>query len=959
MINGGVEMLAKRAAVLMVIITFIFLSPVFAANGGDVVKIGFYPLPGLHNVSKSGVLSGYTYDYLQEIARITGWKYEYYVGDFADCLAKVKSGELDLIGGMQKTKERLEIFDFTEHACGQLCIELLVKSGNTKYAYEDTEAFNGMTVGVIRNLAANKDFEKYCRDNNFSVNIKEYGGNPDLVRAVENGEIDAFISLSSLPRKELSCIATFGYKGFYFMSTKGKTELMQKLNDAIEKIKMQKPLYEQELRARHLPPQKNLRPVFTREELEYIKKSGTLTVICNKNLKPLEFYNEDTFNFDGIIADVFALISGLSGLKFNYVYEENHEKACRLLINHDAHMKAGAPNDYIWAVENRLRISDEYLSVPAVMISSKRKEHNKTIVAMPESLHFFQKIAEGFPNYEYKKYATYEECFEAIFKGEADATFANTYLANEFLKKTKYSNMNILAMGDYFSSYCIAFPEDADRILMAIIDKTLACISREQINEIVIANTMTYLPVTFTDFIYRNPEASILLFCGIFGAFIYLVLNLHNKTRLARTLYDIVNVDELTGELSYAKFCRDANELLQEANRPQYMIAYVNIAKFKDINSLYGHKMGDMVLKSVSNLIKKSLVPGELFARQYADHFAALLLCPDLQHIKERHNELLEVVLSSFSSDEFTCKLRFRTGVYFLTDEDNDIVLCTDRARYAHYQCTSGVEQNYVVYNDALKQKIKTEHVLEALMEDALSDGEFKVYYQPKFDSRTGAIEGAEALIRWENPEHGMMAPSVFLPLFERNTFILKIDYYVFKEVCKFIDERKKAGKTVYPISCNFSRMHSFDEAFADRLVETADSFNVDHNMVILEITESVAMNDIDKVKIQFNKLREKGFIISIDDFGSGYSSLGILSEIEFDEIKLDRALIVNAVASESSRILLCGIVSMIHSLNRRIVCEGVEELAQVELLQSIGCYNVQGYFYSKPVSQQDFNERL
>ncbi len=184
----------------------------------------------------------------------------------------------------------------------------------------------------------------------------------------------------------------------------------------------------------------------------------------------------------------------------------------------------------------------------------------------------------------------------------------------------------------------------------------------------------------------------------------------------------------------------------------------------------------------------------------------------------------------------------------------------------------------------------------------------------------------------------------------------VKIDYYVFHEVCRFISERKKSDKPVFPISCNFSRLHFWDEGFADKLAEIADSFNIDRSLLELEITESIAIKDISAVKLQLGRLKEKGFSISIDDFGSGYSSLGILSEIDFDEIKLDRSLIVNAALSETSKMLLCGIVSMIQTLNRRMVCEGVEELTQVELLQSIGCYTIQGYFYSKPMPEADFN---
>ena len=760
-------------AALTILTLFVFLNPVSAESSDNIVKIGFYPMAGLQNVGRDGLLSGYTYDYLQEIAKITGWKYQYYLGDFAECLAKLKSGEIDFMGGMQKTEDRKGVFEFPDYSCGELYVELFVKGDNTKYAYEDIEAFNGMTVGVIRGLAGNKDLEKYCSDNNFSVNIREYSGDSEMMLALENNEIDAFTSLSTLPRKGLRSVAAFGYKNFYFMASKGKPELLKKMNYALEKIKIQSPFYEQELKRRYLPTQKNFIPVFTREELDYIKKLGIIDVVYNKNWIPLERQNETTGEFEGITADIFELISKLSGLKFNYIPEENHANAYRMLYNNDVQIKCSAPSDYIWAAKNNIKISHEYLNVPAVMVSTKRGNNGKTVAAMPEGLHITDTIEKGFPNYEYKKYATYEECFEAILKGEANVTFANSLQASEYLKKPIYSNMNVVAMNEYFTRHCIGFSNDVDAMLISIIDKTLACISTEQMNEIIVAHTMTFSPITAVDLVYQHPMGSVLIISGVFGAFIFLLLvSLHNKTRFARMLYAIVNIDELTGESSHTKFCRDADKLLREAKRPQYLLMYINIAKFKDINALYGYAVGDKVLRAVCEHLKKNLDPDELFTRLHADHFIVLLNCPDLESFEKRYVVLISGLSNIFLNKGLPCKLRLMTGAYFLADTDKDVVLCTDRARYAHRQCDSEIPHSYVFYDDELERKIQTEHILESQMEDALANGEFKVYYQPKTDSRTGIINGAEALIRWQNSEYGMLSPLVFIPLFERNTFI-------------------------------------------------------------------------------------------------------------------------------------------------------------------------------------------
>ena len=947
------------AAALIAAILLFFLTPAIAVGNGNIVKIGFYPMAGLQNVGKDGTLSGYNYDYLQEISKITGWYYEYYRGDFADCLEKLKSGEIDFMGGMQKTEERKEFFDFPEYSCGEMCVELLVKGDNIKYAYDDTESFKGMRVGVIKGLAGNVDFEKYCRDNNFSTEIIEYSGIPEIIPALKSGDLDAFVSLSTLPRKDLRCIAAFGYKNFYFMSSNKRPELIQQMNRALAQIKTLNPFFEQELKTRYFPTQKNSVPVFTKKELDYIQRSRTFNVIYNKNLPPMDYYDEETGSFDGIIADVFALISKLSGLKFNYIPVEDYEKAYKMLANHEAHIKSSAPNDYIWAAGNNIKLSHEYLTVPAVMISGKRNENSgRIVVAMPERLHLSTQIQKDLPNYEYKKYADYGECFEAIFKGEADATFANTYIASKYLKKQKYSGMSILAVNDYITGHCIAFAGDTDRTLITIIDKTLACISKEQINEFVIAHTVACIPTTITDLFYRFPVVIIFSISSLLGFFVFLFMSLHNKTRLAQKFYEIANTDEVTGGDSYAKFCREADALLENPERPPYALAYFDVMKFDEITLLYGLNTANTVLRTISEVVRRHLDPGELLARQDSDHFVVLFISYDKATLEKRYAELVKYMSELFFNNRLPCKPRLRFGIYYLTDRDRDIAICRDRARHAHVQCGPQVTCGYVVYDASIGRKVQIENDLEFMMEGALASGEFKVYYQPKMDSKSNIILGAEALVRWQSPKYGMLSPAAFLPLFERNTFILKIDYYVFKEVCRFIADRKKSGKLLFPIAVNFSRLHFLEDNFADKLAGIADSFELEHSLLSLEITESIAIGDIELLRFQMNKLRSKGFNLSLDDFGSGYSSLGIMSEIKFEEIKLDRSLIINASLSEEGRLLLAGLVSMLKSLNKVIICEGVESLEQVEMLQNIGCYAIQGYFYSRPIPEYDFGSR-
>ena len=264
------------------------------------------------------------------------------------------------------------------------------------------------------------------------------------------------------------------------------------------------------------------------------------------------------------------------------------------------------------------------------------------------------------------------------------------------------------------------------------------------------------------------------------------------------------------------------------------------------------------------------------------------------------------------------------------------------------------------LFDDNLEKRLTTEHELENEMVNALNNDEFKPYYQPKYDIETRKIIGAEALVRWISPEKGFMPPGEFIPLFERNGFVIQVDYYILEKACQLQMRRLAAGQSIIPISVNQSRLHMTEEGYLDKMRAIVVKYKLPPNIIELEITETM-FGDFDKKSARqnaekvINGLKELGFIISVDDFGAGYSSFSLLSSLPMDVMKIDRSVLTGADTSQKMKKILGNVIELGHSLGMRVICEGIETVEEENLLLSLGCRYGQGFLNAKPMPVEEF----
>lgn len=420
----------------------------------------------------------------------------------------------------------------------------------------------------------------------------------------------------------------------------------------------------------------------------------------------------------------------------------------------------------------------------------------------------------------------------------------------------------------------------------------------------------------------------------------------------AKKLYRKAYYDDVTSLHNRVFFREEAQRILTKNKNQKYALIITNIAHFRTIYGCYGPSLGDFILRFFSEKLLAITPQNVLLARAKEDKFQILLPYKTRGEIIE-YLELLAKEIHSFKSEDVPTKLYIRCGVGLLDGEIDDYFKMQSYVELARKEAIKRGTV-YHFFDTEMADKLRREKDFSDIMETALENREFKVYYQAKYDTYTNKVIGAEALVRWDSVIRGFKKPDEFIPVFEKNGFIIELDFFVLEEVCKMLRQQLDSGATPVPISVNQSRVHLLKDNYCQRMRDMIKKYDLPAGLVELEITETVSI-DMQKACNTMMELKTMGYNLSIDDFGNGYSSFPILFNVPIDTLKIDKDFISKPGNIKTREILLRMIVAMSHELNLTLVCEGVEKKEQVEFLQANGCKNVQGYLYARPVPQEDF----
>lgn len=422
--------------------------------------------------------------------------------------------------------------------------------------------------------------------------------------------------------------------------------------------------------------------------------------------------------------------------------------------------------------------------------------------------------------------------------------------------------------------------------------------------------------------------------------------------------------DILTGLDRYEEFLEKLDLEIQKLDGYRIAIIYTDIKYFKYINDTLGYQRGDMLLKEFANQVTEDNSHMLCAARVVSDN---IVLAVQLENgisnddfrefIHQRNREMEEKFREEYSA----ARLKFCTGISFIerNDRNMDPATAVSNANLARKMAKEMKDDCCVVFDRRMVEGIKKEVEITASLSKAIENGELKVYYQPKMETGSYQMEGAEALVRWQKPDGSFIYPDEFIPLIERSGQIVELDYFVYREVFKFIAGRMQENKPIVPISVNVSREHLNKMEILPYVRSLFEEYRIQPNLIEFELTESIYIENTEKALQLIEGLHEMGTKVSMDDFGSGYSSLNLLSRLPIDIIKLDKVFLQDEEAEnrlkENDKIIISCIIDMARKLRITSLCEGVETPEQSDYLSEIGCELQQGYYFSRPIPKADF----
>ncbi|HCU3087146.1 TPA: bifunctional diguanylate cyclase/phosphodiesterase, partial [Clostridioides difficile] len=439
----------------------------------------------------------------------------------------------------------------------------------------------------------------------------------------------------------------------------------------------------------------------------------------------------------------------------------------------------------------------------------------------------------------------------------------------------------------------------------------------------------------------------------IFSTISLLIWEYYNKKRFKRIFY----TDNLTKIKNQVAFENRAIEILHNASNKEYVLLNIDIDNFKYINDTHGYEYGDKVLIIVAAVLSKTFNIKETCARIGSDNFVILAKYRD--SLLEDIREMLTNAIISELDMNVTQTISYCIGAY-LVEIDNlgykSINSIMDKANIAHKVSKTRGISSTVWYNENLLKQLQIENSIYNYMYKAIENEEFHMYLQPKFQISSLNVVSAEALVRWFSPELGFLSPDEFIPLFEKSGFIIELDFYMLKKACSFVRKTfMKKNQYTYPIAVNFSRVTIYQNSFYQRFLDTVKEYEIPFKYIEIEVTES-AFNEISQPVISIlEELKKLGFLISMDDFGSGYSSLSLLCSLSINGLKLDKSLLKETFNREKVYSIIQCIIEMSHRIGMSVVCEGIETKKDLEFLNTVKCDVGQGFYFSKPIEEKEF----
>lgn len=908
------------------------------------VRVGWFDISGIFE-QKNHVMTGYAAALLQALSQYTGWRYEWVHVNFNDIPRLLENGVIDMTCGISYLPSRTEYYGYSRLPAGYETVTLHALE-EAPFYYMDLEKFDGMRVGIVRGSYGGIMLDRFAKQHHLTFNKKEYASKQALIDALHRKELDAYAD-GSLFGEGMKIIALITLEPFFFVTRKQDTTLLNQLDEAMRQLQIASPRLYANLSDDYLRG-KNVAFSLTREEHDWVESKPHLRVAYS-NRQIMMHPDQGGSNF---LAEVLSTLSRRSGITFDYVPAPSYEEALALVARNEADIVSDVYAGSNFLARNNLLATKPYHDPPIMLAGLEKAVPGSgiRIGATREMLSVGAAYLTAYPADQVIYFSTPDECEDAYQRRIIDAYIPR--YPGMAIYADELRTMPFVTRGRY--SMALGLSEDVSPLALSVLDKAISTLTASEIDAMQMSRTEPSIPELLLRLVREYAPAFILLIAVVLILLTLRVIKVNRRHMMA--LAEAAYRDPLTGGDNRAKFLLDANACLKNARKTYYLVL-VNLRRLKLINRTRSHAVGDMLIRLChEELLRHSQGPGELVGHAAAGKFLLLWQCNDDQDFRNR-------IEGFFAS---AVKLRraldravvFSCGAYAIRHYDGQMANCLLLAETAE-SSLAGEDylSRYALYDAAMEARLLRDNELENRMIQALRDGEFAVYVQPQVCLADNSLHGAEALIRWIPPQGSPIYPDEFIPLFEKNGFIKELDLFVLRTVCRWLRRRLDAGQPITRISINQSKALFFSSNYVDLFTGILKEFDIPPQLIEVEITESMALQDETQFKESLAALRRYGIFLALDDFGKGYASLSVLQSFDVDVIKMDKTFLDNATRdTDATRVIIESVVGMGKRLQLTMLCEGIETLHQLEYLRAIGCDLGQGYFIAKPMPLEDYS---
>lgn len=924
----------------------------YAKDPSDtVVRIGFPIQAGTSYLNENGDYAGYLADYLYQLSLFIDWEIEFVQVDgdldtqLETLMAMLQTGEIDMLGTMNRDEALEELFLYPNYSYGMRYTALAVLNDDPRWIEEDFSGWDGIRVATFPGYQDKMaEFIYYATVNDFTYELLDCASYEEMIEAVRSGEADAMIQSDISMTDGFRMIGRFSPSPYYFALSPDNTQLLQQLNIAMRSLSSSQPNLQTELYDFHFRSMDWFQ--ISEEYRDYIHSLGTMKVLFFDGDAPYQYVKDGQLT--GFAVEYFQKFAELSGLQYEPVIANTYKEAFEMVERGEVDLVACVATNSSLASLNNVAFTVPYLNSFSVTACTNPISHKH----------------KG--DLEFR--INTKLALEDIQREDSEGIRADYYsLAYYLRKEVVYDKIVVDWANTKDFSYTVGVTSGIPQELVTILDQYASSLSTETKQAMIYRYSVD--PVEYTFFEWLLVNRSILLFTSLLLICVAVILLLHMRSRyhaykalLAENrIMHLSMYDEMTGAYNETQF----RKLLEECCKKKEDVALVafNIRGFKYINDTYGTKRANDMLCEIKCILETEMNENEFFCRPTADLFYLVLRERRADRLIARTDDIYSKIVQAAAVTLDGHPLSLYSGAVFVGTSptpyrasSNISYMMVALAHAKRVNC-----HTVYIFDEPLYQAEQLRYYIETHMQSALEQEEYRLYLQPKMNLQTGRIDGAEALVRWQPADRSMIYPAQFIPLFEENGFCVQLDLYMVERVCKMLRAWIDAGITPVVISVNQTKSLFVKEDYVDQLLAITEKYHISPRYIILEILEGLAFKNVSALNHTIKRLNHAGFQVSMDDFGTGYSSLNTLGKLEINELKLDRAFLMDVVNDPdgTQSEVLASVLLLAKKLGIKTVAEGVETKESEDVIRSMSCDYGQGYYYSKPIPAVEFRKKF